>query len=127
MELKELIESLKWQDISIILTEDNNPILILLCPNQQEADKLFLLITQNGFTLNVIEKENSQHELHLALDNTDYVIGFLTPKTLTSYPPLKFLHNKQITSITCGFYDETDTLRYNTKLHPLDSKQIFLN
>ena len=124
---EEYLNSLKWQDISIIVTPNNDSILILLCPNHEESDKLYHLITNNEFTLTVIEKPSGTHELHLSLDRTEYIVNFITPKTVENYPPLKFLRNKQVNSITAGFYDEKRQLRYNMNLHPLNNNQIKLN
>lgn len=121
------LNTLKWQDISIILTPNSEPILILICPSQQEAEKLYFLITKNPFRLTIhVDKANGTHELRIELTNSEFGIGFKTPKTLESYPPLKFLHNKQVNSITCGFYDNNQ-LSYNTNLHPLDSEQVNMN
>ena len=129
--IEEHLQSIKWEDISIILTENNEPILILLCSNQTEADKLYFLLTNNSFLLIVHQdKKSGTHEIRIHLNHPDYAefgVGFKTPKTLQSYPPLKFLHNKQITSITCGYYDQQNILRYNPHLHPLENKQIELN
>jgi len=124
---EEYLNSLKWQDISIIMTDNKDSILILLCPNQEESNKVYHLITKNEFTLSVIEKSNGTHELQLSLAKTGYVIAFITPKTVENYPPLKFLRNKQVNSITTGFYDRNRQLHYNIKLHALNNNQIKLN
>ena len=126
-ELEQYLGSIKWQDIKIILTKENDSFLILICSNQEDSDKLYYLITKNPFNLKVVKNKNETHELHIELINSAFTIGFRTPKTLDTYPPLKLLYNRQITSITCGFKDDSNQLRYNPNLHPLGSKHILLN
>lgn len=124
---EQYLNSLKCEDISIIADDPAGPILILLCPDGQEADKLLHLLKNNPFVLEVhVNKSTGEHDLKISLTDTEYGVGFHSPLTLETYPPLKLLHNKQVIGITCGFYDNKQ-LVYNQEIHPIDGNQVALN
>ncbi len=125
---KEYLESLKWQDISIMTTKDRGSFLVLLCLNQQEADKLYEVITKNSFDFKVITNEKEEgHKFQIELLNFEYGFGLKSPLTIENYPPLKLLYNKQVSGITCGFDGGKGNIHYNQNLHPLEGANITLN
>ena len=121
------ISTLKWQDISILTDNNNRPILILLFPDQQEANNMYQILTKNAFNLEVyMDKSTGTHDLKIPLTDTEYGIGLKSPLTLDKYPPLKLLHNKQVLGITCGF-NSNGQLLFNQNIIPLDGNQVILN
>lgn len=128
MDFKKILESLKWEDFSIMTTKEHGSILVLICNNIEEAEKLYSIITKMPFNLNIIKNEEEPStKLELELLNTEYNFGLKSPRTTESYPPLKLLYNKQVTGITCGVDEGKGRILYNPNIHPLHGPNVHMN
>jgi len=128
MDIKEILESLKWEDFSIMTTKDHGSFLVLLCSDIDEAEKLYTIITKNPFNFKLITNDDWEgHRFEIELLNTEWNFGLKSPQTIEKYPPLKLLYNKQVNGITCGFDAGQGKIHYNPNIHPLEGANILLN
>jgi len=120
------LEKINWSDISIQKNTDGDNILILVTPNENDANRLYNLITANSFNLLVlIDKTKNTYSINLEFLESDYAAGYNTERTADDYPPLKWLSNAQVNYITTGYWagskDGVKICNYNSNIFPIPS------
>lgn len=119
------LENILWNNIAF-LEQGDDKILLLSCRDKSSAEKLLELLQKNAFKLNVIVNKENKYSFEIEFTDTDFGIRHETTVSKEQYPQLSWLHNQQITHITCGFRSDQGKLEPLLDFHPIEG-QINLN
>lgn len=99
------LKGILWEDISIQETAERQKILILICKDKEQGERLLDMLHKNAFSIKIsIDKETKRYIIALLFSNSEYGIGCDTGKTEKQYPPLKWIKQNLITYITTGIW-----------------------
>lgn len=118
--MRDQLNELLWQDVSILQLEDQQIVLILLCKNQDIADRLYEFIKTHKYKVSVGITNKKTYKIALEFLDTDYGIGYDTERTADQYPPFKWLASGQVKSLTTGIRLEDRSLWWNTDYLRMD-------
>ena len=118
------IQSIIWRDISIQKDSVGNNVLILICEEKKQSQRLLQTLHDNLFKLGVYIKKSGEYQLRIEFENSDYIMGYDTERTAETYPPLKLLSTQQVTYITTGIWTGVTEDGFRMSWHSLHFKPL---
>lgn len=103
--LEKALVDVQFYDLSIQSLSSGKNVLILICKQEEESNKLVDILNQYAFDLKISMNEQSgNYSLDFYFIDSDIGFQFDTGKSETTYPPLQKLKNNQISFISTGIW-----------------------
>lgn len=113
----------KWTGFSILELSETDYILILLCEDDLRSSML-LQIMATGFRFQIfVNPATKEYSFKMILDCASESITYDTNRSPEIYPPLNWLAENKVNTITTGYKNTQGVIQYNM----VDRKPLHLS
>lgn len=129
-EIKSLLSTSDWYDISIQKNAIGEVVLILVCRNDKQVDDFYSLLSTEGFTYRGFAKDKSDKYVLRLYFGDDIIMHCTTTRTIADYPQLLWVEQGLAELITAGMFigvNESGMSLYSYKAPFSHANRINLN